>query len=416
MKRALRLLAVSTAISAVTLAPRLARAEDPSCDAITKLGTGGTTTADAAPPVVYVTGSSAVKPLVAALAPAVFGATNPQKPATLVYVQSGSCAGVQSIVAGTKIADTATAIYWDPNSTTIESATKSAREQACKIPTGGVNADIGVSDVFAETCNLSITGLPVQDFQGPIQTMTFAVNQFSKESSISAEAAYLTFGLHTLAPWTDTNFIFRRNAGSGTQAMIAAAINVPAASWTGQDKGNSDGVYQSLRSLLDQTQQDKGIGILAADFSRKAQVKQLAYQHYGQRCGYLPDNNSSLDKKNVREGRYAIWGPLHLLTQTDGSGLAKKQEARDFIAYLLGTQPPPLNVDLIRLESQLHVVPPCAMKVKRTSEMGPMISNTGIKTCGCAYDKEGTGQTTCTACTTNQQCTGNQSCNFGYCE
>lgn len=124
-----------------------------------------------------------------------------------------------------------------------------------------------------------------------------------------------------------------------------------------------------------------------------------------------------LDKRNTREGRYAIWGPLHLFTQVDaGSGFAKKQEAKDVIAYLTGTEPPPLGVDLIRTEVALHVVPPCAMKVQRKTEIGPMTSFRPTRACGCAFDKEALGATKCKACTANSQCAGTEGCNFGFCE
>jgi ABC-type phosphate transport system substrate-binding protein len=409
-------------------------AADPSCDSIMQLaadGTGTNYTTTPAPNVIYITGSSAMKPIIAALAPVIFAAQSPNRPATLVYLSQGSCAGVASVAAGTPLplmsgtpAAPTKASYWDPNSTTIVSSTKTLKEQNCTIPPAtsggsvGVNADIGASDVFAETCGYSLQSLPVADFQGPIQSMTFAVSTRSSESVISAEAAYLAIGLHAMSPWLDGNLIFRRNSGSGTQSMIAAAIGVGAQSWTGIDEKSSDGVYAALTTNLpaDQASINKALGILAADYSSKPDVKQLAYQHTGQTCGYKPDANGS-DKKNTREGRYAIWGPIHLITQVDSSGLAKKQEARDFISYLLGTVPAPLGVDLIQLESTLHVVPPCAMKVQRKSEMGAITPFSPQRGCGCAYDHAGTGVTTCTPCTTSAQCTGtNQSCNFGYCE
>ncbi len=198
--------------------------------------------------------------------------------------------------------------------------------------------------------------------------------------------------------------------------MIGTAIGVDAKRWTGVDKGSSDAVFLAMSGVVDQPTADKSIGILAADYSARPELKQLAYQHYGQRCGYKPDV-APLDKRNTREGRYAIWGPLHLLTQIDaGSGFAKKQEARDLIAYLTGTEPPPLGVDLIRTEVGLHVVPPCAMKVQRKTEIGPMTPFKPARACGCAFDKEALGTTSCKACTANAQCTGTESCNFGFCE
>jgi ABC-type phosphate transport system substrate-binding protein len=387
------------------------------CSSLLKLNKDGTTlSATAAGPVVYVTGSSAVKPVLAALGPAMFA--DPTTPYTIVYLSAGSCVGVSAMIAGTPMATNTTtnASYWDANSLTIASTTKTDKEESCTLDNGQL-ADLGISDVFPTTCGFAQQGLPqgLKDFQGPIQSMTFAVPLNSSQSTISWEAAYLTFGLANLAPWVDNNFIFRRNEKSGTQTMIAAAINVDATRWTGKDMGGSQQVYNALTALVAQSDIDKAIGIMAADFSSKSGVKQLAYQHVGQRCGYKPDI-VGLDKRNTREGRYAIWGPLHLITQVDGSGLASKPSARALIAFVTGTQPPPLGVDLIRLEANIHVVPPCAMGVQRTSEMGPIASFTPPRRCGCAFDQAATGQTKCTACANNSQCSGNQSCNFGYCE
>jgi hypothetical protein len=409
------------ALLVVAAAPRIASATQ-ECTALKKLVAGGAVGTEDAPPVIYVTGSSAVKPVIATLAPIVFAATT--RPSTIVYRSQGSCVGVSSAVAGVPIApadgSTTNAIYWDPNSQTIAAGSTTAKEEKCTFtaPAAPVSADIGVSDVFAQTCGQALQGLPpgIADFQGPIQSMTFAVPKSSKESSISAEAAYLVFGLGVLPPWTDNAFISRRNASSGTQQMIGTAIGVDATRWTGIDKGSSDGVFAAMSGVLDQATADKSIGIVAADYSSRPELKQLAYQHYGQRCGFKPDVQA-LDKRNTREGRYAIWGPMHLLTQIDaGSGLAKKQEARDIIAYLTGTEPPPLGVDLIRTEVNLHVVPPCAMKVQRKTEIGPMTPFKPTRSCGCAFDNEALGTTTCKACTTNAMCGASESCNFGFCE
>ncbi len=391
-----------------------------SCSALRKLLPGGAApdagSGEAVPPVVYVTGSSAVKPLIAALAPAIF--LDPVRPATLVYLSQGSCTGASAILSGTPMAtdDTTTAIYWDANSATTAVGSKSAKEESCTLASGTI-ADVGISDVFAQTCGLGATGLPqgIADFQGPIQAMTFAANKSSREQSISAEAAYLTFAFGNVAPWLDNAFLFRRNALSGTQQMIAAAIGVDATRWRGSDQKNSDNIFTSLAGIIAQADADKAIGILAADYSSRPELKQLAYQHYGQRCGYLPDVRP-LDKRNVREGRYAIWGPLHLFTQVDGTGLAKNPRARDLIGYLSGSEPPPLGVELIRTAVRQHVVPPCAMKVQRTSEMGAIASFKPPRACGCAFDREAIGTSTCQSCTTNAECSSGQSCNFGFCE
>jgi hypothetical protein len=423
MTRPAILVAALGIFASASLAPRVASAQQV-CNALKRLQAGAVTGADA-PPVVYITGSSAVKPLIAALAPVIFADTDQAKAATVVYRSQGSCAGVGTMLTGSPVFvpnNATTATYWDPGSTTTAGNGKTAKEESCLLPdpaTTPIAADVGVSDVFAQTCGLAQQGLPqgFADFQGPIQAMTFAVNKSSSQSSISAEAAYLTLGFGSVAPWTRTDLVLRRNETSGTQQMIAAAVGVDAKRWTGTNKGSSDGVFNGLTGLIGQADQDAAIGILAADYSARPELKQLAYQHYGQRCGYKPDVTAGqLDKRNVREGRYAIWGPLHLLTQVDGTGLAKNARARNVIGYLTGSQAPPLGTDFIRVEVQQHVVPPCAMKVQRQSEIGAMTAFKPPQSCACAFDKEASGSTTCKACKANAECVGGESCNFGYCE
>ena len=64
------------------------------CSSLMALDTSGNISANAAPPVIYVTGSSALKPLIAALAPSMFLDTN-RPTTTIVYVNiKGSCTGV----------------------------------------------------------------------------------------------------------------------------------------------------------------------------------------------------------------------------------------------------------------------------------------------------------------------------------
>jgi hypothetical protein len=43
-----------------------------------------------------------------------------------------------------------------------------------------------------------------------------------------------------------------------------------------------------------------------------ANLRVLAFQGTGQRCGFLPDAQPGKDDLgNVRDGHYLIWGPMH---------------------------------------------------------------------------------------------------------
>ena len=361
---------------------------------------------------VFATGSTAAKPLLAEIGKYL---TTQSPPTSLVYLGQGSCAGVDAVLNGTPFDNSATTALstWDASGT----------EQKCNLPaTTPVLADIGISDVFATTCFALPGGLPsdVADILGPVQAMTFAVPKGSPERSISAEAAYYVYGFGKnsgVVPWTDESTIFKRDGLSGTQCMIAAAIGVPPTRWKGTA---TTGSADLLKQLSTATLRESALGILAADVAEdnRAILNVLAYQHTDQRCGYYPNRDATSNEKiNVRDGHYAIWGPLHLLIRLDGNGYPVNRAAADVIGYLAGTRTAPSELDLIYLEAQRHVVPQCAMRVKRMQEMGPLSSFSPANACGCYYDKATNGVTSCTPCQQNADCPENAPvCSYGYCE
>ena len=133
------------------------------------------------PSPVYVTGSTAVKPLLAEVGK-LMAAQSP--PVTVVYLGQGSCTGVEAILSGTLVVGSGSGAlsYW----------TSTAVEVKCDVAAPGVLAHVGISDVFASTCFQLPGGLPssVADILGPVQAMTFVAHKGSIERAISAEAAY----------------------------------------------------------------------------------------------------------------------------------------------------------------------------------------------------------------------------------
>jgi hypothetical protein len=192
---------------------------------------------------IFITGSTAVKPFLAEIAKILASGT---PPVTIAYLGQGSC--------------------------TVPVAAP-------------VLADIGASDVFATTCRKLPGGLPsnVGDFLGPVQPMTFVVPKASHESSISAEAAYYVYGFGAdsgVEPWTAETAIFQRDANSGTQRMVAAAIGIDADRWRGTPTTGSDDLKTKVSTSADPT---RAIGILSTDVAQenRAILDVLAYQHFG---------------------------------------------------------------------------------------------------------------------------------------
>lgn len=367
---------------------------------------------------VYAIGSTAAKNLLSQVGK-VLASNNPA--VTLVYVASGSCNGVSAVLgAQTPLkalsTDTNPPTYWD--------AGGSASTCDISMP---VQADVGISDVFAETCIDLPNGLgAVVDNLGPVQAMTFAVPNSSSQKSISAEAAYMVFGFGAksgVKPWIDPASMFVRSASSGTEQMIASAIGVGASQWQGTSEPNSTAVITALNTAngAGGAVAEKAIGILSADLvdSNRNTIHELAYRHYKQNCGYLPDSTAKkFDKANVRDGHYAIWGPIHLLRRTD-IDLANQTYIKLAVDYVTGAQDPP-GVDLIAFEASSHVVPQCAMRVKRDQELGPMTPWTPPRPCGCYYELNADTSTNCQTCTGVGDCPSGWSCPIhsgqGYCE
>jgi ABC-type phosphate transport system substrate-binding protein len=360
-----------------------------------------------------VAGSSAIKPFLAKVAAELATLATP---ITVVYQGQGSCTGVNYLTTTPVGTITGTGVIWDTTGAEVAGG--------CTLSLSGNTVDIGVSDVFATSCP-GVTGLPadVSDFYGPVQAMTFAVPVQSTKTSISAEAAYLVFGLGAageVSPWTDETLIHVRSETSGTQQMIATAIRVPAAKFKGKGHAKSGDVLADLVAAASSGHADDTLGILAADYVdvNRSSVKSLAYQHFGQLCGYWPDSDvNAFDKANVRDGHYMIWGPLHMLTKTSG-GNPVNPNAKVIIDYLSGAVDP-TTFDLIMTEAKGGVVPDCAMRVRRDSEIGPLMSYMPARSCECKFVKEATGAApaSCQTCAQDSECpAATPKCNYGYCE
>ena len=364
---------------------------------------------------VYLAGSSAVKPVLKALS-ATLGAL-PADPIRIVYQSVSSCTGLSDVV--TAKGETATGTYWSD----------AGVESPCDVDAvAGQVPDIGLSDVFPSTCDGVTVPTGFKDFKGPVQVMTFIAAPSSKETAISAEAAFVVFGFggvtSVVTPWNDKNFIFQRPDTSGTRRMIGRAIGLDIGKWRGTEKKGSADVLSAVHNA-DATNANGSIGILAADFadtnrSGASAIKVLAFQPTGQTCSYFPDSTSlTLDKANVRDGNYPIWGRLHLLAKAD-SGTPNNAAAATVVKYFTrdgldsaGKQ------KMIDTEVAAHTVPSCAMKVTRDGEVGVAATTaySPDEACGCYFELKANGaaSSSCKTCSEDTTC-GAGKCRYGYCE
>lgn len=385
---------------------------------------------------VYVTGSSNFPTFLANMTPLMWIGVPPTNvgPA-VVFLTTSSCQGADAIFS----ADAAANVIHDPPDGSAASAyaqysLQSGETIPCLLGDAGAHVDVGESDVYSTTCNMSYTTTMQTDTPGPIQAMEFVVPQLSNESAISEEAAREVFGLGGndggATPWTNPARYYVRNKNTGTQQMIGDAIKVSPAEFWGIDRGTATNVHDELQLLSsspDEAQQ--AIGILSDDVydSDRNNLKVLAYKAKGQNCAYLPDSTATTyDKQNVRDGHYPIWGPVHFFTKNGPSS-----QVQAFVNYFNGAQNAPAILDAF---IGANLIPNCAMTVLRSgnAELSDLVSYMPEHSCACYFlatvgppalpDGGEPGPPPplppeCTKCTFASDCPASRpACNFGYCE
>ncbi|MCE9573061.1 MAG: hypothetical protein K8W52_07885 [Deltaproteobacteria bacterium] len=361
---------------------------------------------------IYGLGGSASKPFLAKLSTALAKLSGADQ-ATIVFQSPGACVGIYGVIDDTKI--TGTASYWDA----------SGVEQTCDLPAGGQAIDFANMANSAALCSQAPNPLPAEigDYEGPVNSIDFVVPLASSQVAISAAAGYFVFGFGTAgqaAPWVNESLIFIRDQNSAVQQLLGVAINVPAEKWThGVNALNQNGVITKVAAASDP---EAAIGIVsgeAADGARD-KVRILAYQHYGQSCGYLPDSTSTaFDKRNVRDGHYYVWTPQHFFARKDAiTGEIVSPSARKLIGYITGDVALPAGFDLLTLEIQANTVPKCAMKVWRSGDLGPLVKYTPPRSCAGYFESLKGSTTGLTACPGGpSDCPSSApACNYGYCE
>lgn len=362
--------------------------------------------ADLQPRPVYLYGSTALNLALRTLAQAISGT------ATLVYQNDTSCLGLDAILTGiTRLKGTAQ--YY-----------AGGTEAECEID-GEQLADIGLCDLSPESCVADFTGDPnLVDDIGPAQVFMFTVPNGSSQENISAEAAHAVFGYDNggVEPWTDPQSIVRRGPTSGTLLTLAASLDLPHVYWRGVIKQRSSEVKPALLAM---SNPDRALGITSADVAdeadSRANLRTLAYQHFGQSCAFTPDSSlGSSDKRNVRDGHYELWSPFHFYTRGQ-NGRTQDPFVAEIVSYLKGARPlPNRNTDFITTLKQAGLVPLCAMKVTRSREGAQIEPFSPSNSCSCYYESSPPGGSVpdnCQACNTNSDC-GEEApnCNFGFCE
>lgn len=361
---------------------------------------------------VYVVGSTAFKAngTLGKFANAIAGA----RIASFVYQEMRSCVGFDRVIGREKLYGVAD--YW-----AVPKAGAAPESGKCQFAVD-VNeaADIGLTDVRGDRCSKGFVATPdIGVAYGPVQVFSFVTNARSTQEVLSAEAAYRIYGWAGglgPPPWNEPTLVLKRNKWSGTQSALGGFIGLDAELWQGVSMPSGDDMLVALKSA---SQPERVIGILSGDIvdslTDRSDLRLLAYQHTAQNLGFLPDSDrGSWDRRNVRDGHYALWQPLHMYTRYPG-GVVPPPTMR-VLAVLDGTKPIESFDDVGALKGG-GLVPRCAMRVAH-DEDGKLVPYRPESKCQCEFDAAAPSSgAACASCAGGAACPAGTTCAKGkYCE
>ena len=341
---------------------------------------------------------------------------NTNKPITLAWITSGSCANIQAIY--TRVAIPAgTNMNYVPSVSEDSTWTPASATLTCQVPAGGVVPDIANSALFNSACTTDQPPSTVNLSFGPVQAYVMAVPEGSTQTAITFEEAYFVFGYGMagmIQPWDDEMAMFIRTVTKSTLLAWAANISVPADKWKGIRRDGSPMVVSDLQTA---TNPEKAIGILGAEVydGLRDSLNILAFRAKGQYAAYYPDSTSTArDKQNVRDGHYTVWSPTIWMDTTDGTNPVKPDTR--YVIDLIGGRDvtPAASFNMIDIIAAVGLVPDCAMKVSRKFEGGPLSLYTPAQSCTCKYESI-VSTSICATCDTNTPCASGV-CRAGFCE
>jgi hypothetical protein len=375
---------------------------------------------------IYGAGGSAVTATLGAVATALAGLPEAER-ITIFYWDPGACTGYHAFAdkdQGPPLA-TAPAYYkfWDATGALTQCEPAGTEELSF--------AHMGNTPALCPAKRPLPAGFG--RFTAPIQTVNLITHASSQYDSISGEAFYNIFGFgpgavgHTVAPWTVPEAVFARSTSSFVHQMLAAAFTVPPTAFkvppTNLPSTNPLTV-QGVTSWGTTNDPSQSLGYVSGSAADKGeddgQIKTLALQFFGQKCGYLPDSSRTRkDKLNVRNGQYALFTPGQFYAKTDGAGAISNAQVNKLVRWFDGTLPAPGGIDITEIVIKSGDIPLCAMHANRPDgDLQPIVSYAPPTPCNGYFEAKATGSTTLTACTSDAQCKAGstEKCRFGYCE
>jgi hypothetical protein len=236
-------------------------------------------------------------------------------------------------------------------------------------------------------------------------------------------------------PWTNLAEIFKRNPTSANQNTVALSIKLPVDRLVGTDTNGNGNMLPAMQTASDPQRTIGFSSTELVDLNRES-MRTLAFKAFGQSVAFYPDSDpATFDKRNVRDGHYAMWVPIHVVARTSAGAIiggnadleTGPTKVRDptlvanMVDWLTGRKSfPGAGFDVIEAEKKGGLTPLCAIHVTRTREGAPLEPFTPPQPCDCAFEAAtpGTTPAECLPCQADTDCTkpGRGHCSYGYCE
>jgi hypothetical protein len=308
---------------------------------------------------------------------------------------------------------------------------------------GGIDQipDLVINDVSYSSCAQSSYGqsiLPAtfKEFSGPVQGLVpivpYSYTYYNDITIEELQDLYICGENGRILTFSKNGYVYDYNAiNSGMRELWGKGIGLRNGSEITTLIGlgaNSTLTAESMvkPTVASSTSPDQTIGYTSTEFydQYRDQVRGLKVRGLNQLLAYWPDSDmTTIDKINIREGRYTLQSPLKLVTAVDATGTPTNPKVKNVVDWIQGNAIADLALqlpfDVNEIFALRGVVPQCAMKVKNDGDMPNFKHYRHEQPCHCSFEMLATGKTTipgCVACKDSTICQADQICSHNFCE
>ena len=381
------------------------------------------------PNVVYMSGTTAVIPVIRLMGARI----RKYMGVTLLWNEnSEGCDSVGKLIAPTSTNARSVYSYY----TELPDQPGSVYPTTCNSPIDQI-PDLVINDVSWASCMVSYDSMPpiplpaqIREYVGPVQGLVPIVANANTYYSIMAEELqdlYICGSKANILGFTSIYDYNPNNSGMSEQWARGLGLAKGSVLTTQLTVSTDNLTAESMLTVkvAPSITPNQTIGYTSTEYydEYRGQVRGLKVRGVNQKFAYLPDfDGQSIDKINIREGRYTLQGMLRLFAPVDANGVPTNLLVKHIIDWFQENpvEDPALQLpfDVNEVYALRGVVPQCAMKVKKDGDALSFRHFKPAQPCNCRFEFLATGKTSCVLCAGVDAgtCQPGQLCSHGYCE